>query len=1538
MNCQLILYDTDVIVDENILESNCLYYRINTEKLAYQELSNIIDEMIPYCLRPMNISKILFRNLTNTNSQNLTFEELRVSNVSTQELLAWSAPIDLVEKYQVYLNDIDLSLSNELFYNCTPPWFGLQCQYSFAFSEDMAIADVVENEFNIKTSYLESTGILIQQLPCYTHIKCDRGGTFLCLDWREVCNGRIDCIDEGLDEAFCFDMELNECEENEYRCHNGLCIPEEFWENGFGDADCLDRSDEFADVLYPNSCFQDPAFRCEEHSCRTNWHDFPCGDGQCVQKFDECHNGRHLLLIQSISNQGYLSDKCLIAMMCLTQLIKEIRGTVCETLFRNYFIYEFIKHCDPIFQFPIIPVHSNHIRFLYENISLKSDSNLLIIPDYVCYDEQLCDCLNSTFFYENLTCINSSELYLTTSISGHIWIDMILSIESYFRSCINHRIFFNKMNKYENQTLLLYQCNNSSKLISKHRIFDENIDCCMSDDENDKLSCQPTSKHRIKCINESKCLSSLHTHDDCPFTENQLEKKISFSKICDGSDEFLFKDLNGKIHTDESQCNYWPCNNMYSQCDGFWTCPNGKDEENCFQTGCQSETYACISPYNYSLICLSSQRVNDGIDDCLGAMDELRSCRRLYPSEKNPKRFRCQNSSLCLSSMELCNNIRTCPLGEDEDFCDKNRFMCQQISNFNRTIIEDILCRSIDNEKNRIIHFSIHTSSNYPQSETNTINEIIQLKQEKSHIQKHIRSEKISYSLSWYCNRGLTLRLRSEYENNERICMCPPSYYGDLCQYQNERVSLTLGLVRAERRNVYVIVIMLIDEEETINSYNQYEYIASQSCGVKLNRYLLFSKRPKNMSKNYSIRIDAYEKHSITYRGSWHLSIHFLFLPVNRISALLYMPFERTPILYNCFPTCINGECVQYLNKNYLFCRCFSGWSGIQCDTKLNNCQRCSSDSICIGSINDRSICVCPTMKFGPRCLLTSVCPKNACQNNGQCIPADISVSDSHYSCICSDHYYGPKCEYRKGQLDIYLENLNIPSFLSAFFLTISNESEPQLTIMIQKLTLFQRRVTFRISIPYNLVIVELNRKYYLAVIQSIPNLDLSTSINPSQECLSIEILFNSTLMAMSRFQRIKFYHIPCQTNHDLNCFMDKFYLCLCTKDRHANCVEFNYDKNLQCSSKHYCANGAQCLQDHPTCPSAIICVCTDCFFGHQCQFYAKGLGLTLDEILGYEIKHNLIFTEQPFSVKLSAFITMIMLLIGLINGILSILIFKRKSSQEVGCGIYLFASSITSISIVILFSLKFWFLIYSYRDVFGKRIILFSNCMIIEPLLKLLLYIDNWLNGCVASERAFSVFKGISFSKSKSRTMAKWIISSVVIINIILLCPQIFYLNLFDDLKEERTWCVVLYSSLLNTYSSSIVFFHFFAPFLLNLFSAIFIIIGTARQRFLMKTEHRFTNHFKSKLKQHKHLLISPIILVILSLPRLIISYTLNCKKSSEYFWLFLFGYFISFMPSVLMCFVFVLPSVTYKKEFQQVLLCIQQHFSLIKIYFIRQ
>ena len=1499
LNGQLILYKTKEINYE--MEYDCLYYRVMNEKLVYQQLSNIINDQIEYCFRPINKS---LRIKSDLNQTFITFEELNELNITAKDLLLWSIPINLVEIYQFYLDKNDLSLSKKLINNCTKPWFGLECEYSFQWIDQMSINEIVENEFSERIPY--SNGMTMHSLTCYIHLECDRGEGNLCLDWREICDGYVDCLNDGIDELNCIEMEMNECNENEYRCHNGLCIPEEFWENGMGEADCLDRSDEYSDVFYPNFCYKDPRFRCEEHSCRPNWHRFPCGDGQCVQKFDQCPNGRHLLLIQSISSEGNLPNECFLSMLCLTKLVEE-----CQSL--N------LQSCPRIFQFPNIPIENNHIRFVYENISMKKKKgSLLIIPDYICYDEQLCDCFQSDFSYENLTCVHSGRFDLTSSITEHVWIDLILSINSYFRCCLIYRL--------ENSTKSLYQCQNSSKIISKHRLIDENIDCCLHDDENPLNSCSINPKHRVKCFNESKCLSSLHTIDDCYSHIDQIEHKIPFRSLCDGLEEYLFKDSHGNLHTDESNCHFWPCRNLYSQCDGLQTCLNGEDELNCYdQKICSYGFIPCISSRNLSIICLSNERIGDGINDCIGGMDEMHFCRRVYPSDNQLKRFHCENSDLCLEFNELCNDIQTCPQGDDESFCqkiDQSRLTCQK---GNQSLFEYILCQWNKNQLNRINSFSLKRSLNYP------IIHSIEQNQTISRSISPIKSSnphQRSNPWPWYCNRGLVIRIRHVTDSVVYGCMCPPSYYGDRCEYQNERISLTIGLIPSEEDNVYGIILFLfsLDKDrldEIIESYDQFEYISSQSCSIKLNRYLLFSTRPKDPSKMYRLHINIYEKTSMKFRGSWTYPIEFLFLPVNRLSLMLYISNEEPLISHQCLNECENGECIQYRNNDQSYCRCYSGWSGIRCDIEMN-CKDCSWDSLCVGSIGNQSICICPLMKFGPRCLLHSSCRENGCLNNGQCIPSDMNLSNNDYSCICSEQFYGLRCQFIKSKLEISFEHISIPSYVLAYFLTISDQSEPTLTILLQKLTLFQRMITFRIAIPYNLVLIKSDEKYYLAVVQRNSIDDLSTTINPSRECLSIEMLFNSTILSMSYYERMKYYHLPCQMFEHLNCFYDQLSLCLCTKDRHANCLEFKFEQNVQCSSKYSCLNGAKCLQDHPTCPSTIICVCTDCFFGNRCQFYAKGFGLTLDQILGYEIKYDRILFKQTFSVQLSALLTMIMLGIGMINGILSILTFKNKSSQEVGCGIYLLISSICSLMIVILFTLKFWFLIYSY-----EKLILFSNCMIIEPVLKLLLYIDNWLNACVAGERAFAVFKGIGFNKKHSRDMAKWIIISVIGINVLLLIPQFVYLHLFEDKKEQRTWCVVLYSSLLYNYSSFIQFFHFFAPFLINLFSAIFIIIGTTLQRVALEDEHRFINHFKSKLKQHKHLLISPIILVILSLPRLIISFTLDCQKSSKHFWFFLLGYFISFMPSVFIFFVFVLPSPTYKKEFKQVLSRIHRLFN---------
>ena len=37
---------------------------------------------------------------------------------------------------------------------------------------------------------------------------------------------------DGVDEQNCDKVEMNECDKDEYRCINGLCIPGEYWLDG----------------------------------------------------------------------------------------------------------------------------------------------------------------------------------------------------------------------------------------------------------------------------------------------------------------------------------------------------------------------------------------------------------------------------------------------------------------------------------------------------------------------------------------------------------------------------------------------------------------------------------------------------------------------------------------------------------------------------------------------------------------------------------------------------------------------------------------------------------------------------------------------------------------------------------------------------------------------------------------------------------------------------------------------------------------------------------------------------------------------------------------------------------------------------------------------------------------------------------------------------------------------------------------------------------------------------------------------------------
>jgi hypothetical protein len=340
------------------------------------------------------------------------------------------------------------------------------------------------------------------------------------------------------------------------------------------------------------------------------------------------------------------------------------------------------------------------------------------------------------------------------------------------------------------------------------------------------------------------------------------------------------------------------------------------------------------------------------------------------------------------------------------------------------------------------------------------------------------------------------------------------------------------------------------------------------------------------------------------------------------------------------------------------------------------------------------------------------------------------------------------------------------------------------------------------------------------------------------------------------------------------------------------------------------------------------------CFVGDRCQFYTKSIGITLDDILRDEVRSNVTLNNQSFFIKMSTALAMTMLVAGLINSVCAFITFKNKELRKVGCGIYIMTSSITSLLTICMFTIKYWFVVLAEINETSISLSVHQGgCRAIEPLLKLFLYLDAWLNACVAVERAALVFKGINFDKKKSKLIARWIIKILPLCIMATIMHEPLYRKSFEyetlqdkseynsekNETERRVWCVTYYSPPVQNYNTAILFFHLIGPFIINLLSTLFIIFRTARQRSAVQIKQSYRKHLREQLREHKQLIISPIILLLLSLPRLIISLLSGCVNTSRNPWLYLSAYFISVTPSIMIFVVFVLPSQLYRKNFKQ-------------------
>ncbi|CAF1336151.1 unnamed protein product, partial [Adineta steineri] len=1223
---------------------DCLYAYSEDLPADTTLVSTVDYNLIPYCQRldeteeEENFSIISYENILN----NMTFTELYRQGITSTQLLAWSVPIDIIERYGKNGQN-----SNEIFHNCSLPWFGSTCQYRFESAILPSFNEVLQ--FHYSTNGIPQ--IYVYSYTCYPFLPdCYRGPSPMCLDWHEICDGYFDCLN-GEDEQLCDTLEVNECFEDEFRCHfGGQCISSAFLRDGKASTDCLDGSDEVYPIKYSRYvtdylCTLISTFQCEELNDRRPIVLFPCRiygftsasvwTESTTENTQICaYNRYYHMFFNDLSSLDHISDvSCRQAIYCSLRFYTILDFGYEDT---SHIPCEFLgNHCQSEWLvLPKSPLIYGLFQFVYLTNRSVDVFKYNITPDLICFNASRCPglvyCSIDIGMHNGLTCCKMNNLI---NITLMVWFQLDEILIDLGQRCLT--IGTDKACSHSS----LFHCSRSLKCISKHRLVDGYGDCYYKEDELFP-ACQLNDSKRFICTsNPEKCLSLVAIENgikDCEYGDDEWpanrrdirSNTVPFAIFCDGETDLLLKDtLN---HTDETNCEWWPCNNSYFRCDNAWHCLNGVDELNCPNSKCPLNEHLCIYD-NIRSLCVLYLHLMDQIF----ISDKVGHRRVYFPNTTyiNSTNSFLWNETKCITSEHLINRQLISSIVHDDN-CFIQTKIPPAFKIPTSLQVNFGLCKltGLTEFKREPKQFLQTFRLNYFPS--TSINSSVP---QPPQVDVNISTPMQNVKRDWYCNRGIPLLFKN---SHTKKCLCPPSYFGHRCHLQNQRISLTLQLIyRTITDNIhsFQLVIMLIDDQETIYPYHeQITYVPKRDCQKKFNLYLLYPHRPKNLSSNYSIRIDIFNKITLTYWASWHLLIPFQFLPVNRIATQLFIPTNtQQQFESSCSLSCgKHGRCMKYINKNSsYFCQCDQGYSGRHCNIQ-HSCS-CSSDSFCLTS----SICLCSMKKFGRNCSLTrSVCQSlnNSCKNNGVCIPVDDRININDFTCLCKENFYGKQCE---NQIEdgIYIElnedMIQQVSIVFIHFIKAFDHSEHQHITEIKKIKYGENTIQIHVKQQFHILFIELLKSdYYLIIkqetIQKLNQIQIKLSLN--QQCVSIHELMNSTLKSYSYLHRIKYYPLLCRQYKQLMCFYDETYMCLCDLDRFSNCFIFNHSLTYDCQGHNYCENNGRCFQDNPKCPVEALCVCSDCYYGLRCQFTTEGFALSLDYILSYHIKPNLSFSQQP--------------------------------------------------------------------------------------------------------------------------------------------------------------------------------------------------------------------------------------------------------------------------------------------------------------------
>jgi hypothetical protein len=233
----------------------------------------------------------------------------------------------------------------------------------------------------------------------------------------------------------------------------------------------------------------------------------------------------------------------------------------------------------------------------------------------------------------------------------------------------------------------------------------------------------------------------------------------------------------------------------------------------------------------------------------------------------------------------------------------------------------------------------------------------------------------------------------------------------------------------------------------------------------------------------------------------------------------------------------------------------------------------------------------------------------------------------------------------------------------------------------------------------------------------------------------------------------------------------------------------------------------------------------------------------------------------------------------------------------------------------------RFFYMLSSQMTITEGSSVLTVGCVLFDFIINLLTCLSDYLTACIALERTISVLKGASFNRKTSVRAVKFVVPNLIIILVLSFLHHPLHRRLIVDPRyDERLWCVLRFDhGWLETYDIVIGLVHTLGPFLTNLICAIVLLVVFSRTKQAAHNKERFSKVLKKLICHHKDLLITPLLIIAFKLPVLIIMLVIECVKTDWELNIVITAYILSLMPFMGTFFIFILPSQSYLKVFNE-------------------